>query len=41
MDNWAQILARVASRTTGKPIIFYRTYEEAAKAISWIEARAS
>jgi hypothetical protein len=41
MDNWAQILARVASRATGKPIIFYRTYEEAAKAISWIEIRAS
>jgi len=41
MDNWAQILARMASRTTGKPIIFYRSFEEAAKALHWIELRAS
>jgi hypothetical protein len=33
LDHWAQILANVASRTSGKSIIFYRSYEEAVHAL--------
>jgi hypothetical protein len=31
LNHWAQILARMASRTSGKVISFYRSYEEAAR----------
>ena len=33
LDYWAQILTNVASRTAGKSIICYRSYQEAAHAM--------
>lgn len=36
-NHWAQILAKSASRTTGKPIEFFRSFAEAAQAFQWNE----
>ena len=34
MNKWAQILAQVASRASGKPIMFYRTMADADHALA-------
>ena len=41
LNHWAQIVASVASRSTGKSIIFYRSYEEAVHAMYLCEASLS